>query len=251
MNLLIMGLPGAGKGTQAEFIVKNYGVNHISTGDMFRAAMKNETEMGKLAKSFIDKGELVPDEVTNGIVKERLAQDDIKASGFLLDGYPRTIDQAHALDTMLEELGIKLDAVVNIVVNPDILVDRLSGRYICRNCGATYHKIFNPTKVEGVCDVCGVEFYSKVAINCNWCCLNISSCEVNFTSRIAAGFFTIKESHFSIDSWSCADSTEHFAFFIKFQNSVFKWLEVIQISCSGLSPWKNQHIKRIKVDIFK
>ena len=161
MNLLIMGLPGAGKGTQAEFIVKNYGVNHISTGDMFRAAMKNETEMGKLAKSFIDKGELVPDEVTNGIVKERLAQDDIKASGFLLDGYPRTIDQAHALDTMLEELGIKLDAVVNIVVNPDILVDRLSGRYICRNCGATYHKIFNPTKVEGVCDVCGVEFYSK------------------------------------------------------------------------------------------
>jgi len=142
MNLLIMGLPGAGKGTQAEFIVKNYGVNHISTGDMFRAAMKNETEMGKLAKSFIDKGELVPDEVTNGIVKERLAQDDIKASGFLLDGYPRTIDQAHALDTMLEELGIKLDAVVNIVVNPDILVDRLSGRYICRNCGATYHKIY-------------------------------------------------------------------------------------------------------------
>ena len=122
---------------------------------MFRAAMKNETEMGKLAKSFIDKGELVPDEVTNGIVKERLAQDDIKASGFLLDGYPRTIDQAHALDTMLEELGIKLDAVVNIVVNPNILVDRLSGRYICRNCGATYHKIFNPTKVEGTCDVCG------------------------------------------------------------------------------------------------
>lgn len=162
MNLLIMGLPGAGKGTQAEFIVKNYGVNHISTGDMFRAAMKNETEMGKLAKSFIDKGELVPDEVTNGIVKERLAQDDIKASGFLLDGYPRTIDQAHALDTMLEELGIKLDAVVNIVVNPDILVDRLSGRYICRNCGATYHKIFNPPTVEGTCDRCGGhEFYQR------------------------------------------------------------------------------------------
>lgn len=155
MNLLIMGLPGAGKGTQAEFIVKNYGVNHISTGDMFRAAMKNETEMGKLAKSYIDKGELVPDEVTNGIVKERLAQDDIKADGFLLDGYPRTIDQAYALDTMLAELGLKLDAVINIKVNPEKLVDRLSGRYICRNCGATYHKIYNPTKVEGVCDVCG------------------------------------------------------------------------------------------------
>ena len=155
MNLLIMGLPGAGKGTQAEFIVKNYGVNHISTGDMFRAAMKNETEMGKLAKSYIDKGALVPDEVTNGIVKERLAQDDIKASGFLLDGYPRTFDQAEALDKMLVELGIKLDAVINIEVNPDILVERLSGRYICRRCGATYHKLFKPTKVEGTCDVCG------------------------------------------------------------------------------------------------
>jgi len=150
-----MGLPGAGKGTQAEFIVKNYGVNHISTGDMFRAAMKNETEMGKLAKSYIDKGALVPDEVTNGIVKERLAQDDIKASGFLLDGYPRTFDQAEALDKMLVELGIKLDAVINIEVNPDILVERLSGRYICRTCGATYHKLFKPTKVEGTCDVCG------------------------------------------------------------------------------------------------
>lgn len=155
MNLLIMGLPGAGKGTQAEFIVKNYGVNHISTGDMFRAAMKNETEMGKLAKSYIDKGALVPDEVTNGIVKERLAQEDIKASGFLLDGYPRTFDQAEALDKMLVELGIKLDAVINIEVNPDILVERLSGRYICRTCGATYHKLFKPTKVEGTCDVCG------------------------------------------------------------------------------------------------
>lgn len=155
MNLLIMGLPGAGKGTQAEFIVKNYGVNHISTGDMFRAAMKNETEMGKLAKSYIDKGALVPDEVTNGIVKERLAQDDIKSSGFLLDGYPRTFEQAEALDKMLVELGIKLDAVINIEVNPDILVERLSGRYICRTCGATYHKLFKPTKVEGTCDVCG------------------------------------------------------------------------------------------------
>lgn len=155
MNLLIMGLPGAGKGTQAEFIVKNYGVKHISTGDMFRAAMKNETEMGVLAKSYIDKGELVPDEVTNGIVKERLAQDDIKADGFLLDGYPRTFDQAEALDKMLLELGLKLDAVINIEVNPDILVGRLSGRYICRTCGATYHKIYNPTKVEGTCDVCG------------------------------------------------------------------------------------------------
>ena len=162
MNLLIMGLPGAGKGTQAETIVETYGVQHISTGDMFRAAMKNETEMGKLAKSFIDKGELVPDDVTNGIVKERLAQDDIQKSGFLLDGFPRTIEQAIALDEMLVDLGIKLDAVIDIEVNPDILVDRLSGRFICRTCGATYHKLFNPTKFADICDKCGGhDFYQR------------------------------------------------------------------------------------------
>ena len=109
MNLLIMGLPGAGKGTQAAKIVEEFGVAHISTGDMFRAAMANQTEMGVLAKSFIDKGELVPDEVTNGIVKERLAQDDIKEKGFLLDGFPRTIEQAHALDQILVDLGLELD----------------------------------------------------------------------------------------------------------------------------------------------
>ena len=114
MNLLIMGLPGAGKGTQAAKIVEKFGVAHISTGDMFRAAMANQTAMGLLAKSYIDKGDLVPDEVTNGIVKERLAQDDIQEKGFLLDGYPRTIDQAHALDAALAELGIELQGVVNI-----------------------------------------------------------------------------------------------------------------------------------------
>ena len=114
MNLLIMGLPGAGKGTQAAKIVEKFHVAHISTGDMFRAAMANQTEMGVLAKSYIDKGELVPDEVTNGIVKERLSQDDIKETGFLLDGYPRTIEQAHALDETLAELGIELEGVINI-----------------------------------------------------------------------------------------------------------------------------------------
>ena len=118
MNLLIMGLPGAGKGTQAAKIVEEFGVAHISTGDMFRAAIANQTEMGKLAKSYIDKGELVPDEVTNGIVKERLAQEDISEKGFLLDGYPRTIEQAYALDETLSELGIKLDGVINIEVDP-------------------------------------------------------------------------------------------------------------------------------------
>ena len=144
MNLLIMGLPGAGKGTQAAKIVEQFHVAHISTGDMFRVAMANQTEMGVLAKSYIDKGELVPDEVTNGIVKERLSQDDIKETGFLLDGYPRTIEQAHALDETLAELGIELEGVINIEVNPDCLLERLSGRIIHRETGETFHKVFNP-----------------------------------------------------------------------------------------------------------
>ena len=144
MNLLIMGLPGAGKGTQAAKIVEEFGVAHISTGDMFRAAMANQTEMGTLAKSFIDKGELVPDEVTNGIVKERLAQDDIKEKGFLLDGFPRTIEQAHSLDQILVDLGLKLEGVINIEVDPSCLLERLSGRIIHRETGETYHKVFNP-----------------------------------------------------------------------------------------------------------
>ena len=144
MNLLIMGLPGAGKGTQAAKIVEHFNIAHISTGDMFRAAIANQTEMGALAKSYIDKGELVPDEVTNGIVKERLSQDDIKQTGFLLDGYPRTIEQANALDKTLAELGIELEGVINIEVNPDCLLERLSGRIIHRQTGETFHKVFNP-----------------------------------------------------------------------------------------------------------
>ena len=144
MNLLIMGLPGAGKGTQAAKIVERFNVAHISTGDMFRAAIANQTEMGVLAKSYIDKGELVPDEVTNGIVKERLSQDDIKETGFLLDGYPRTIEQAHALDQTLTELDLALDGVINIEVDPNCLLERLSGRIIHRETGETFHKVFNP-----------------------------------------------------------------------------------------------------------
>ena len=138
MNLLIMGLPGAGKGTQAAKIVEEFGVAHISTGDMFRAAMANQTEMGVLAKSYIDKGELVPDEVTNGIVKERLSQDDIKEKGFLLDGYPRTIEQAYALDEILTALGLVLDGVVNIEVDPNSLLERLSGRIIHKKNGRNF-----------------------------------------------------------------------------------------------------------------
>ncbi|QLL70481.1 adenylate kinase [Lactobacillus sp. 3B(2020)] len=161
MNLVLMGLPGAGKGTQAQYIVNDFNIPHISTGDIFRAAMKNETPMGLQAKQFIDKGELVPDEVTNGIVKERLAQDDVK-DGFMLDGFPRNLAQAEALNQMLDADGKKLDAVINIHVDPEVLVDRLSGRFICRNCGATYHKLYNQPKVEGTCDVCGGhEFYQR------------------------------------------------------------------------------------------
>ncbi len=161
MNLILMGLPGAGKGTQAQKIVEEFHIPHISTGDIFRAAMKNETEMGLKAKAYIDKGELVPDEVTNGIVKDRLAEDDTKV-GFMLDGFPRNLAQAEALDQMLADSDRKLDAVLNIHVEPEVLVERLTGRFICRNCGATYHKLYHMPKVEGACDVCGShDFYQR------------------------------------------------------------------------------------------
>ena len=161
MNLVLMGLPGAGKGTQAQLIVKDFDIPHISTGDIFRAAIKNQTPMGVEAKKFIDKGELVPDEVTNGIVQERLAQDDTK-DGFMLDGFPRNLAQADALNAMLVDSDRQLDAVINIHVRPEVLVERLSGRFICRNCGTTYHRLYNPTKVEGTCDVCGGhDFYQR------------------------------------------------------------------------------------------
>jgi adenylate kinase len=164
MNLVLMGLPGAGKGTQAERIVDKYGIPHISTGDMFRAAIKEGTELGLKAKSFMDKGELVPDEVTIGIVRERLAKDDCK-KGFLLDGFPRTVPQAEALEELLKELDRKIDYVINIDVNKDILMERLTGRRICKNCGSTYHLVFNPPREEGVCDKCGGELYQRADDN--------------------------------------------------------------------------------------
>jgi adenylate kinase len=160
-KLLIMGPPGAGKGTQAANIVSKYGVCHISTGDMFRSAIKNGTEMGKLAQKYIENGELVPDSVTVGIVKERLSQQDILEKGFLLDGFPRNLDQAHSLDTILEELGYSLDAVINVSVLDEILINRIIGRRICRQCGATYHIEFNKPNVEGVCNECGGELYIR------------------------------------------------------------------------------------------
>lgn len=164
MNLVLMGLPGAGKGTQAEKIVHKYGIPHISTGDMFRAAIKNETELGLKAKSFMDKGELVPDEVTIGIVRERLSKDDCE-KGFLLDGFPRTVAQADALENILADLNKKIDYVINIDVDQSILMERLTGRRICKVCGATYHLVFNPPAKEGVCDRCGGELYQRADDN--------------------------------------------------------------------------------------
>ena len=160
MNVILMGLPGAGKGTQAEQIVEEFHIPHISTGDMFRAAVKEQTPLGVEAKSFMDKGLLVPDEVVIGIVKERLGKDDCN-NGFLLDGFPRTVAQAESLDQTLEELGKKIDDVININVNRESLLARLTGRRICRGCGATYHVIFNPPEVEGKCDKCGAELYQR------------------------------------------------------------------------------------------
>ncbi|GGI32021.1 MULTISPECIES: adenylate kinase [Staphylococcus] len=160
MNIILMGLPGAGKGTQASEIIKKYPIPHISTGDMFRKAIKDETELGKEAKSYMDRGELVPDEVTVGIVKERISEDDAK-KGFLLDGFPRTIEQAEALNSILKDLGREIDAVVNIDVPEEELMNRLTGRRICEICGTTYHLVFNPPKVEGVCDLEGGKLYQR------------------------------------------------------------------------------------------
>ena len=154
MNIILMGLPGAGKGTQASKIIKKYPIPHISTGDMFRLAIKNETELGKEAKSYMDKGELVPDSVTVGIVKERLSQSDAK-EGFLLDGFPRTVEQAEALNDIMDELGTQIDRTINIDVDEEELMNRLTGRRICEVCGTAYHLVFNPPKQEGVCDLDG------------------------------------------------------------------------------------------------
>ncbi len=159
-----MGLPGAGKGTQAERIVEKYGIPHISTGDMFRAAIKDETELGLQAKSFMDKGELVPDEVTIGIVRERLGKPDCE-KGFLLDGFPRTVAQAEALENILSDLSRRINFVINIDVDQEILMERLTGRRICKSCGATYHLVFNPPAKEGECDRCGGELYQRADDN--------------------------------------------------------------------------------------
>ena len=160
MRLLIMGPPGAGKGTQAVLIKDEYLIPHISTGVMFREAIANNTSLGIEAKSYIDKGNLVSDQITIGIVKERLALPDCH-NGFLLDGFPRTIVQAKALDKILNELKIKLDAVINIEVEDELLVKRIAGRRICPNCGAGYHIESIKPQVEGICDVCHTKLVQR------------------------------------------------------------------------------------------
>ena len=156
MKIIMLGAPGAGKGTQAKQIADKYHIPHISTGDIFRANIKNGTELGKKAKSYMDKGQLVPDELTLDLIMDRFKQDDCK-NGYVLDGFPRTIPQAEALDTALKAKGEKVDFAIDVDVPDENIVKRMGGRRACVGCGATYHVVYSPTKVEGVCDKCGEE----------------------------------------------------------------------------------------------
>ena len=154
MKIIMLGAPGAGKGTQAKMIAAKYGVPHISTGDIFRANIKNGTELGAKAKEYMDKGLLVPDELVVDLVIDRFKADDC-AKGYILDGFPRTIPQAEALDKALSAIGDSVDYAINVEVPDENIIERMSGRRACVGCGATYHIEFNPTKVEGICDACG------------------------------------------------------------------------------------------------
>ena len=156
MKIIMLGAPGAGKGTQAKQIAAKYEIPHISTGDIFRANIKNGTELGKKAKEYMDQGMLVPDELTCDLVMDRIAQDDCNR-GFVLDGFPRTIPQAEALTNALTKIGQSMDYAIDVDVPDENIVNRMGGRRACLNCGATYHIEFNPTKAEGVCDACGTE----------------------------------------------------------------------------------------------
>lgn len=160
MRLVLLGAPGAGKGTQAKKLIEKHGIPQISTGDLLRAAVAAGTQLGKEAKSFMDKGELVPDRVVLGMVAERLKQDDSK-KGYILDGFPRNTAQAQALDTMLRELKMSLDAALSVDVPKEDLMKRLTGRRTCRSCNQMYNVYFSPSKKEGVCDKCGGELYQR------------------------------------------------------------------------------------------
>ena len=160
MRLILLGPPNAGKGTQAQSLIETYGIPQISTGDIFRSNIKNETPLGKKAKSYLDQGLLVPDELVVDIVKDRLQKEDCK-KGFLLDGFPRTVIQAEALEDCLEEDQTKLDKVINIQVRREVLVERAVGRRVCLKCGATYHVSFKPVSKPGICDICGGEVVQR------------------------------------------------------------------------------------------
>ncbi len=160
MNIILLGPPGAGKGTQAKMLIDTYQIPQISTGDILRAAVKEGTPLGKEAKGYMDKGELVPDSVVIGIVEERIQEPDCK-KGYMLDGFPRTVPQAKALDAMLQKLESEIDHVVSIEVANEELIKRLTGRRTCRECGAGFHIMFDPPKQEGVCDKCGGELYQR------------------------------------------------------------------------------------------
>jgi adenylate kinase len=160
MRVVLVGPPGAGKGTQAEHIAKHYRIPNISTGDIFRANVAERTSLGEIAKSYMDEGELVPDDVTVAMVRDRLGKDDTD-HGFLLDGFPRTVPQAESLGALLDELDVPLDVVLKITVDDDEVVRRLSGRRICRSCGRTFHVEFDPPSKEDVCDVCGGDLYQR------------------------------------------------------------------------------------------
>jgi adenylate kinase len=160
MRLILLGAPGAGKGTQAVTLSEKLNIPHISTGDIFRSNIKNGTPLGRMAKEYIDKGGLVPDEVTIGIVKDRLLNDDCK-KGFILDGFPRTIPQAESLDKVLEEMDAFIDYAVDIYVSDEEIVKRLSGRRVCPECGKTYHLVSGPPRTSGICDVCGAALIQR------------------------------------------------------------------------------------------
>ena len=188
MNLILLGAPGAGKGTQAEIICAKLNIPSISTGNILRAAVKEGTEMGLKAKSFMDAGALVPDEVIIGILKERLAQADC-ANGFILDGVPRTIAQAEAIETM----GIRIDKVLELQVEDSVIVERMSGRRVCEKCGASYHILNKKSKVEGVCDLCGMELAGGTLLTVPSKIFSSACCTPSPpTSRVMEGFSLLR-----------------------------------------------------------